>query len=242
MSELEEIWSKLSLTEREQMKVPIEVEWVEEAMARGHYCLVGKVLTKKLVNVEIMKMVLFKVWRLSKELRIKKIGDKTLVFQFEEALEKEKVLLKQPWSFNKSLVVLGSLMEKRDQTQSCALFGYRNDIDTGSLVLRVKDLLYGKELPSKAEVKSMIEANMSEYCGSLSLPIMAISTTNEKGPINVYMKHDESCINFGQSLENTKKVGVVMQRKEETMHENKGCVCKQGRPHKRVPRVRGFMG
>ena len=37
---------------------------------------------------------------------IKEVGDKLYVFQIENAMKKDRVLFRQPWSFNKSLIVL----------------------------------------------------------------------------------------------------------------------------------------
>ena len=39
-------------------------------------------------------------------MNIKEVGDRLFVFQFEDTLEKERVLMRQLWSFNKSLLVL----------------------------------------------------------------------------------------------------------------------------------------
>ena len=37
---------------------------------------------------------------------VKEVGLKLYVFQFKSNIEKERVLMRQPWSFNKSLLVL----------------------------------------------------------------------------------------------------------------------------------------
>ena len=37
---------------------------------------------------------------------IKEAGVKVFVFQFEDFVEKDMVLVRQPWSFNKSVIVL----------------------------------------------------------------------------------------------------------------------------------------
>ena len=46
-----------------------------------------------------------KLWKISGDLQIKEVGEKTYIFRFQEWIEKEKILIQQPWSFNKALVV-----------------------------------------------------------------------------------------------------------------------------------------
>ncbi|XVF09305.1 hypothetical protein REPUB_Repub07fG0081300 [Reevesia pubescens] len=63
-TELEVFWSKLSLIEGEQNTVEIEAEWVKDTLARGQCCLIGRVLTKKPIYLEVMRSVLVNIWRL----------------------------------------------------------------------------------------------------------------------------------------------------------------------------------
>ena len=107
MSEsLEELWSRLSLTEEEQNEVVVEKEWIDEASVVGKKCLLGKILLSRAVNIEAMRNVFLKIWRLKSDLSIREVGDRLFLLHFEDELEKDRVFQKQPWSFNKSLIVL----------------------------------------------------------------------------------------------------------------------------------------
>ncbi|XVF16940.1 hypothetical protein REPUB_Repub10bG0074200 [Reevesia pubescens] len=103
---LEELWSKLSLTFIEKNEVSIQANCVEKTLDTGKHCLIDRVLTKKPIYVEVMKSMLIKAWKLDQELYVREIGDRMYVFKFKDLLEKEKVVLRQPWSFNKALLVL----------------------------------------------------------------------------------------------------------------------------------------
>ncbi|XVE95711.1 hypothetical protein REPUB_Repub02eG0122900 [Reevesia pubescens] len=103
------LWAKLALTDEEQSVVAIEKSWVEDTFERSGHCLVGKLMTKKMVNVEALKIVLSKVWKVSRSLDTKEEGDKMFLFYFGNKKEKDRVLLTQPWSFNKSLLVLSKM-------------------------------------------------------------------------------------------------------------------------------------
>ena len=81
-------------------------EWLEEAKKAGKNCLIGKRVINKRVNVEALKNVLSAVWKPFSRMSITEVGNRLFIFQFEDNEEKERVLLQQPWSFNKSLLVL----------------------------------------------------------------------------------------------------------------------------------------
>ena len=58
------------------------------------------------MNVEAMTNVFLKTWKISFGLTIREMGEILFVFYFGNELENDRVLKKQPWSFNKSMLVL----------------------------------------------------------------------------------------------------------------------------------------
>ena len=56
--------------------------------------------------MEAMKNVLCNVWKSFFGMSIKEVRDRLYIFMFENQMEKERVLMRQPWTFNKSLMVL----------------------------------------------------------------------------------------------------------------------------------------
>ena len=54
---IEELWTKLSLTDTEQKEVTVEQEWVEGTEVEGKNYIIGKILTNRVVNVQAMKNV-----------------------------------------------------------------------------------------------------------------------------------------------------------------------------------------
>ena len=53
-----------------------------------------------------MRNVFFKIWKLKGDLDIKEVDEKVYIFSFGKWVEKERVLIQQPWSFNKALLVM----------------------------------------------------------------------------------------------------------------------------------------
>lgn len=62
-------------------------------------------MIKRPANIEAMKNVFTRVWSLSHSLIRREVGENLYIFQFEDAKEKDRAFLRQPWSFNKSLIV-----------------------------------------------------------------------------------------------------------------------------------------
>ena len=109
---LEELWNKFSLTEYEKSKVLIDKAQIEEIIDARKNCFIGKLLTKRVINLEAMKSILYKIWKLVSGLDIKEDSDKVYVFQFNDEAEKDRVLVNQSWSFNKSLIVMKEFDKK----------------------------------------------------------------------------------------------------------------------------------
>ena len=62
----------------------------------GNKCLPGKILLRLAVNIEAMKNVFLKIWKIKFGLTIREVGEKLFLFLFENDLEKYKVFQKQP--------------------------------------------------------------------------------------------------------------------------------------------------
>lgn len=64
--ELEELWKKLSFTEKEDESLVLGSSSTEAAKAIGKNCLVMKVLSPKSINIEVLRKNLRMVWKPSK--------------------------------------------------------------------------------------------------------------------------------------------------------------------------------
>ena len=77
---LTEMWSKFSLTEEEMSDVVIEKEWLEDMSVIGSHCLLGKILMRKNVNMEAMKTVFKKIWKLRSGVLVREVGERLFLF------------------------------------------------------------------------------------------------------------------------------------------------------------------
>ncbi|KAL5783297.1 hypothetical protein ACOSP7_008326 [Xanthoceras sorbifolium] len=69
-------------------------------------CLVGKILTTKLINREAFRAIIPKIWRTTQTFIMENVKENVFVFQFQNQADKRRVLTGGPWSFDKCLIVL----------------------------------------------------------------------------------------------------------------------------------------
>ncbi|XVF86361.1 hypothetical protein PTKIN_Ptkin18bG0033500 [Pterospermum kingtungense] len=110
--DLEELMNKVSIgdDEEEEEEVFIDDQWVNDSKCARELSLVGKMLLCKPFKFEDMHTTFIKAWRISGKFDVKEGEDHLFLFCFESRIDKARALLKQPWSFNKSLLVLMDMM------------------------------------------------------------------------------------------------------------------------------------
>lgn len=69
------------------------------------YHLAAKFFTKLVINAEAVAHTFKPLWKLCGELKIRDIGGNLLLFKFNDAMDLERVLEFEPWTYDKSLVV-----------------------------------------------------------------------------------------------------------------------------------------
>ena len=71
----------------------------------------GKFFTKYVVNVKAVARTFKPLWKLFGELKIWDIGGNLLLFEFDDAMDLERVLEFEPWTYDKSLVVFQRVVD-----------------------------------------------------------------------------------------------------------------------------------
>ena len=101
MDDLTRSWKQLSLSDKEGKKLAL-VKYKK----RVEFVLVAKFLTKRNVSVDAVAKTFRPLWHTSSDFCIRDAGDNHLLFTFELESNLEKVLMGEPWSFDRHLVVL----------------------------------------------------------------------------------------------------------------------------------------
>ncbi|XP_050207905.1 uncharacterized protein LOC126657281 [Mercurialis annua] len=96
----------LNLTEEEDDEIILQDPLDVEAKVRTLYCLSGKLLTTKTINVEAMRRTFNSIWKLNKGFGLKQWPNNIFVFQFYSTRDKDRVIMGSPWTFDNNLLVL----------------------------------------------------------------------------------------------------------------------------------------
>lgn len=68
--------------------------------------LAAKFFPKRALNVEVVARTLRPLWKTKQHFHIKDLGNHMILFNFEDDLDAERVLLGAPQSFDKNLIAL----------------------------------------------------------------------------------------------------------------------------------------
>lgn len=118
MDELDNLWRKFSLTGSKEDKFQLSTLDDERKPT-----LVAKFFTKRVINVEAVTRT-FK-WLSEKGFSARDLSENLMLFEFENLADLERVLLHEPWSYDKSLVAFCKLegeAEPETVVFDCATF------------------------------------------------------------------------------------------------------------------------
>lgn len=123
MEDLSKQWTKLSLLDREGEKITLG-----KNRGSNEHIIATKFLTRRALNVDVVGRTFKPLWRAINGFTTKNMGNHTLLFVFENQEDVNRVLLSEPWTFDKHLVVVqkyerNTLYKMLDLTKR--LFGCR---------------------------------------------------------------------------------------------------------------------
>ncbi|KAL5789589.1 hypothetical protein ACOSQ2_004477 [Xanthoceras sorbifolium] len=107
--ELEEIarrCAKLSLSDDDGPIAKVDEGLKAEGIQRLSLSLVGKIISNREVNREAFRNTIASIWLTKSEVEVESIGVNLFVFRFGCSWDRKCVLERDPWSFDKNLLVL----------------------------------------------------------------------------------------------------------------------------------------
>lgn len=137
--DLVERCSQLALTSTEEDIIDFGGDTDEAVDEKLDLRLVGRVLTTKPLNFDVVRRTLTHIWSLKEGVVIRALGSNLFLFQFFHWRDRDKVLAGRPWNFENRLIVIQEL-DKEQQPSEMALnhspfwvrlynipFGYKSD-------------------------------------------------------------------------------------------------------------------
>jgi hypothetical protein len=106
MEALEGLWEKFSLSDREGHTVDLL-----STPDQPKSFLAAKFLTRRALIVESMARTFKPLWRTDHGFTVRDLNDNRLVFVFEDEANRERVMMGEPWAYDKHLVILKRIEE-----------------------------------------------------------------------------------------------------------------------------------
>ena len=101
MDELTNHCNGLSLSNKEGPTFDLEME-----MATPKFIIAAKFFTRQALNMEAIALTFQPLWRSKNGFKVKNKGNHIVLFIFDNKLEVDTILVNEPWSFDKHLMVL----------------------------------------------------------------------------------------------------------------------------------------
>lgn len=101
MEELTKHWNSLSLSEREGDDLCSTKDQCSK-----EFIIVALFLTKRALNVDAIARTFKPLWRADNGFTVSNEGSHRVLFVFDNKEDVDRILSSEPWSFDKSLVVL----------------------------------------------------------------------------------------------------------------------------------------
>ena len=100
MEDLTKSWRCLTLFDQEGFNLRLTED---EVVTK--FVIAAKLLTKRALNADTVVKMFTPLWRSQNGFKVKKEGYHVMLFTFDNKIEMEKILLLEPWSFDKHLML-----------------------------------------------------------------------------------------------------------------------------------------
>ncbi|OMO70912.1 reverse transcriptase [Corchorus capsularis] len=87
-------------------KVMIAKEWIGQDGEITWFSVLGKLFSKRTPHLEGFRAAMFQAWKPNMGMRVREVGEKSFLFEFEDGVDRDRVLVTQPWKFQRSLLLL----------------------------------------------------------------------------------------------------------------------------------------
>ena len=96
-------WGKLTLRDDENPSIVIESQSFSPLLQRRRSCMVGKLLTERFINKEVLKIPMIQAWKPIGSVSFKQLGPNLFLIDFENWWDKDRILEGKSWTFDGDL-------------------------------------------------------------------------------------------------------------------------------------------
>jgi hypothetical protein len=99
-------WGKLTLRDDENPGIVIKSQTFSPLLQRGCSCMVGKLLTERFVDKDVLKTPMIRAWKPTGSVSFKQLGPNLFLIDFQNWWDKDRILKGRPWTFDRDLFSL----------------------------------------------------------------------------------------------------------------------------------------
>uniref|UniRef100_A0A2N9GPD6 Uncharacterized protein n=1 Tax=Fagus sylvatica TaxID=28930 RepID=A0A2N9GPD6_FAGSY len=100
MESIEDMWKNFSLSDKEGLNVDLA-----NTSQQSENILAAKFLTSRVLNMDAVARTFKPLWKTRQSFTVQDLGGNKVAFVFEDAMDLERVLMNEPWTYDKFLVV-----------------------------------------------------------------------------------------------------------------------------------------
>jgi hypothetical protein len=83
--DLTRLWGSFTLLEEESYRVVVPITTLGRIRAKGHACLVGKLIANRIVGKDFIRSSIFHWWKPTGSLSLKVLGENLFLIEFEHS-------------------------------------------------------------------------------------------------------------------------------------------------------------
>uniref|UniRef100_A0A2N9FNY2 DUF4283 domain-containing protein n=1 Tax=Fagus sylvatica TaxID=28930 RepID=A0A2N9FNY2_FAGSY len=100
MESMEDMWKKFSLSDKECLNVDLA-----DTSQQPEHILAAKFLTSRVLNMDAVARTFKPLWKTKQSFMVQDLGGNKVAFVFKDAMDLERVLVNEHWTYDKFLVV-----------------------------------------------------------------------------------------------------------------------------------------
>ncbi|KAK4412744.1 hypothetical protein Salat_2921600 [Sesamum alatum] len=130
-----DLGKRLSLTEEETgtVNIPSNI-WTQTE--NGEFAVIGKVLSRKWVNFETLRIALFRMINPRKVMRVRSLNEERFMIFFNHPIDLKCTMESGPWIFDKQLIVLRIIAANQNPLDI--------NLDRSTFTIFIHDLPFGQ--------------------------------------------------------------------------------------------------
>lgn len=90
---------------KESLEINAAKQGLQEDPEKLKHCLVGKLVSARIVNIEAFQNTMLRVWSFCRGLTIHKLSDNIFLINPQSVPRRDKILEESPWCFDRSLIL-----------------------------------------------------------------------------------------------------------------------------------------